>query len=199
MKKTKLKRLYIMSPKKELKIYTKGGDKGKTSLVGGNRVPKYHERIEAYGTVDELISYIGLIRDHDIDSKTKESLLFIQDRLMVCASLLACDNDDSLAKLPKIAQSDVLFLETEIDNMEKVLPKLMSFILPGGHISSSYCHIARNICRRAERRIIFLNENTIIEPNILRFVNRLSDYLFVLARKLVKDFNSNEILWKPNL
>jgi len=188
-----------MSPKKELKIYTKGGDKGKTSLIGGNRVPKYHDRIEAYGTVDELISYIGLVRDSTKNDKTKETLLFIQDRLMTCASLLASDSEKANTSLPKIKADDIKLLEGEIDVMEALLPKLTSFILPGGNTSSSYCHIARNICRRAERRIILLSENYTIDPNILKFINRLSDFLFVLARKLVIDSKAKEILWKPNL
>ncbi len=182
-----------------MKIYTKTGDKGKTSLIGGSRVPKYHPRIEAYGTIDELMSYIGLIRDQAIDQKSKATLIEIQDRLMTCASILASDCDDSNIKLPTILNTDIEYLETEIDMMEKELPPLSSFVLPGGHTTVSHCHIARTICRRAERIVIQLSENTNVPEQIIRYINRLSDYMFVLSRKLGKDLNIFEIPWQPRL
>ena len=182
-----------------MKIYTKGGDKGTTSLIGGKRVPKYHERIETYGTVDELISFIGLIRDQPIDEDTKSTLIRIQDNLMSCASLLAAEDATSRINLPKINESDIEFLEKEIDSMEERLPVLSSFILPGGHTYGSYCHIARNICRRAERSAIELSVNNDVPELIIKYLNRLSDYLFVLARKLTHDFHGTEIPWKPKL
>jgi len=182
-----------------MKVYTKTGDSGKTSLIGGKRVPKYHERIEAYGTVDELVSYIGLIRDFEIESETKESLIKIQSYLMSCGSILASDSSNTKIKIPSLEDDSIQFLEDEIDNMENELPELTSFILPGGHKCVSFCHIARNICRKAERRTAFLAENETINANILIFLNRLSDYLFVLSRHLAKFFKSNDIIWKPNL
>ena len=182
-----------------MKIYTKTGDTGMTSLIGGKRVPKSHVRIEAYGTVDELISYIGLLRDQITTKHIADVLLKIQDRLMVCASLLAADCEDCKQKLPALYSKDVDQLETEIDMMEKELNPLYAFILPGGHTTVSFCHIARNICRRAERIIIALSEQTEVEDLIIKYVNRLSDYLFVLSRKIGKDLNISEIQWKPGL
>lgn len=184
---------------KDWKIYTKTGDKGETSLIGGTRVPKYHERIEAYGTVDELISYLGLIRDQDIDSNTISTLVEIQDRLMTCASILATDCDDCKVKIPEIHDQDIEMLEKEIDQMEKKLPTLTSFILPGGHQTVSFCHIARNICRRAERLAIKVQEQYKHSEKVNQYLNRLSDYLFVLSRKLSKDLNAKEIAWKPRV
>jgi cob(I)alamin adenosyltransferase len=182
-----------------MKIYTKGGDNGTTSLIGGKRVPKYHERIETYGTVDELISFIGLIRDQPVAENVKASLILIQDRLMTCASLLAAEDENSRKKLPVLRESDLEYLEKEIDAMEKKLPPLSSFILPGGHTYGSYCHIARNICRRAERSAIQLSVNNDVPALIIKYLNRLSDYMFVLARKLTLDFHGVEIPWKPKL
>lgn len=179
------------------KIYTKGGDKGSTSLIGGTRVPKYHEKIEAYGTVDELCSYVGLVRDQDIDDHYKEILLIIQNRLFVIESLLAADSEESAEKLPRIKEADITLLEQEIDKMEESLPALTSFILPGGHTTVSYCHITRTICRRAERLTIKLGDSYQIDGLIVRYLNRLSDYFFVLARKLSRDLKVDEVLWKP--
>jgi len=176
------------------KIYTKTGDKGETSLIGGTRVPKYHDRIEAYGTVDELNSYIGLIRDQLVNNHYKEVLLEIQDRLFTAESLLAADKDTK--NLPQLKEEDILFLEKEIDEMNTQLPELHSFILPGGDVIVSHCHIARCICRRTERIIIRLATNYQVEEIIIKYINRLSDYLFVLARKLAKDLNVTESLWK---
>jgi cob(I)alamin adenosyltransferase len=181
-----------------MKIYTKTGDKGTTSLIGGTRVPKYHPRIEAYGTVDELISYIGLIRDQEIDQHSFDVLVSIQDKLMACASILAADCEKCEVKIPTIEDQDILVLETEMDSMDQQLPPLTSFILPGGHTTVSFCHIARNICRRSERITIKLAEEIEIQENVIRYLNRLSDYLFVLARFTSFRLKTKEILWKPN-
>lgn len=178
------------------KIYTKTGDKGQTSLIGGKRVPKYHERIEAYGTVDELNSFIGLIKDHDIDKHYKEVLLKIQDRLFVAESLLARDEGEVKVKLPELSESDIEYLEKEIDEMQKQLPELASFILPGGGLAASYTHVARTVCRRAERIIIKLSETVEVNELVIRYFNRLSDYLFVLARKLAQEMGEGDVLWK---
>ncbi len=179
------------------KIYTKGGDKGQTSLLGGTRVPKYHDRIEAYGTLDELNSFIGLIRDQDINDHYKHILLRIQNNIFVAESWLAADKSESSAGLPDINPEAITELENEIDQMNEALPELRSFILPGGHTVVSFCHIARTICRRAERLTIKLTEKYKVEDVIIMFLNRLSDYLFVLARKLANDLGVDEVLWKP--
>jgi len=179
------------------KIYTKTGDKGETSLIGGTRVPKFHPRIEAYGTIDELNSFIGLIRDHEIDPHFKEVLLEIQDRLFTAESLIAEDPDaGSKVKLPPLYDADITYLEQEIDSMNEVLPALKSFILPGGHPVVSYCHVARCVCRRAERYVIRLSQAQAVEPKVIQYLNRLADYLFVLARRLAKDLNVDETIWK---
>ena len=182
------------------KIYTKTGDKGSTSLIGGTRVPKYHPRIEAYGTVDELKSYIGLIRDQDIAEDIKELLLIIQDRLFTIESRLAHDPDTKLSRpLPELHEEDVTRLETAIDHMNESLEPLSSFILPGGHVAVSHCHVARCICRRAERITIRLSELHPVEILNIKYLNRLSDYLFVLARKIGKDLDAPETLWNPKV
>jgi cob(I)alamin adenosyltransferase len=182
-----------------MKIYTKTGDKGKTSLIGGKRVSKYHQRIEAYGTIDELMSYIGLIRDQEIDTDSKAILIEIQDRLMTCASVLATDSEDGTVKIPEIKEQDIEFLEKEIDRLDAELPPLRQFVLPGGHTVVSYCHIARTVCRRSERIIIKLSEEFFVPELIIKYINRLSDFLFVLSRKFSKDFNIKEIPWQPKL
>ncbi|SDC50662.1 cob(I)yrinic acid a,c-diamide adenosyltransferase [Williamwhitmania taraxaci] len=182
-----------------MKIYTKTGDKGTTSLIGGVRVPKYHPRIEAYGTVDELNSYLGLIRDQTIDEHSFNVIVEIQERRMACASILAADCENCNAKIPLISDEDVLALEQEIDVMDQQLPPLTSFILPGGHTTVSFCHIARNVCRRCERITIKLAEDTPIQENVIRYLNRLSDYLFILARYQSLKLNAKENLWKPNI
>ncbi len=179
------------------KIYTRGGDKGQTSLLGGTRVPKYHERIEAYGTIDELNSFIGLIRDQNIDEHYRQVLFQIQNTLFVAESRLAADKVEASESLPVISPEAISQLENEIDKMNEELPELRSFILPGGHPIVSFCHIARTICRRAERLTIKLTEKYNVDEVIVMFLNRLSDYLFVLARKLAKDLNAEEVLWKP--
>jgi cob(I)alamin adenosyltransferase len=181
------------------KIYTKTGDKGETSLIGGKRVPKYHERIEAYGTLDELNAYIGLLGDLAIDSHTRDTLMEIQDRVFTAESLLAAENPDDYSWLPRLVEDDVVLLEKEIDKMNETLPELKSFVLPGGHISASHCHIARCICRRAERETIKLAEQVKIDDLIIKYLNRLSDYLFVLSRKLVLDNNCKERPWKARV
>ena len=181
------------------KIYTKTGDKGKTSLIGGTRVPKHNLRIESYGTVDELNSFIGLLNDQDIDKEVKMFLLEIQDRLFTIGSSLASDPEKSKMKIPDLLESDVQALESRIDDMQNVLPVMKSFILPGGHTIVSYCHIARCVCRRAERNITHLSENEEVNELVLIYLNRLSDYLFVLARKLGLDLKVEEIPWKPRI
>lgn len=180
-----------------MKIYTKGGDKGETSLLGGTRVPKYHERIEAYGTLDELNSFIGLLRDQNIDSHSREILYKIQNKVFVSESRLAADKSENLQRLPKLTEDDITLLEKEIDRMNEHLPELKSFILPGGHPVVSYCHIARTICRRAERLTIKLNDKYPVEREIIKYLNRLSDYFFVLARKISSDKSIQEVPWEP--
>jgi len=179
-----------------MKIYTKLGDKGETSLVGGKRVSKHHPRIEAYGTIDELISFIAVIMDSDISENQKSMLLNIQKNLMDCTAILANDGNGQKMKFPTINQDDIYTLEKEIDKMDNVMPKLNSFILPGGHMASSYCHVARNICRRAERNISLLSETHTVDEMLKKYINRLSDFLFVLARKILYDKGIEEILWK---
>ena len=184
---------------KAWKIYTKTGDKGKTALIGGTRVPKYDIRIEAYGTVDELNAYIGLIRDQAIDPHSKEVLLEIQDRLFTLESSLAQDGRPLAHALPTLSEKDVEYLEKEIDSMNEQLPALTAFILPGGHTTVSFCHIARTVCRRAERLTIRMAEQFPADPLNIRYLNRLSDFLFVLARKFSQDKNVPESLWKPRV
>ncbi len=181
--------------KEEKKIYTKTGDKGMTSLLGGTRVKKFHERIEAYGTVDELNSYIGLISDQEIEHQYKKKLKEIQDRLFSIESMLASEKKEVLKRLPCIKLSDITLLENEIDKMNESLPKLTAFILPGGHTIVSYCHIARCVCRRAERLVILLSENNEIDELLIKYLNRLSDYLFVLARKISKNLGIEDNIW----
>lgn len=181
------------------RIYTKTGDTGKTALIGGTRVPKYDERIEAYGTVDELKSWVGLLRDKIKDTHQKEVLVEIQDRLFTAESLLAQDGSEISRSLPELEEPDILFLEKEIDLMNESLPAIKSFVLPGGHELISFTHISRTICRRAERIIIKLNESHPVNPLIIKYINRLSDYFFVLARKLTFDLDAEETVWKPRI
>jgi cob(I)alamin adenosyltransferase len=182
-----------------MKIYTRTGDSGETSLLGGTRVPKHHIRIEAYGTLDELNSHIGLLRDQEISEDLKIQLLEVQDRLFTLGSHLASDPEKSKAKIPAIHENDVLFLENAIDTMNETLPEMRSFILPGGHSVASICHIARCVCRRAERNIVHLSEISSVEEIIVRYINRLSDYLFVLSRKISSDLHAIETPWKPRM
>jgi len=184
---------------KKMKVYTRKGDKGTTGLIGGTRVPKFSLRIEAYGTIDELNSYIGLLRDKILTDNFKVELIEIQDRLFTLGSLLAQDPEKTSMKLPEIYQTDIEFLENSIDTMEESLPPMKSFILPGGHETVSFCHIARCVCRRAERLVTELSQETKIDELILAYLNRLSDYLFVYSRLISQTLNAEEILWKPRL
>lgn len=181
------------------KIYTKTGDKGQTSLIGGTRIPKFDIRIEAYGTVDELNSNIGLVRDQEIDENSKTILIEIQDRLFTIGSLLAADPVKSKMVLPQISETDIVLLEKEIDAMNEHLPEMKSFVLPGGHSTISFCHLARCVCRRAERCVLRLNEEQPVDELIYKYLNRLSDYLFVLSRKFTQDLKAIETPWKPRL
>jgi cob(I)alamin adenosyltransferase len=187
-----------------MKIYTKTGDTGTTALFGGTRVPKHHIRIESYGTIDELNSHLGLIRDQDIDSYHKNMLILIQEELFTVGAILATDPEKAILKngkerlnIPKISNENIERLEQEIDAMNEALPPMTHFVLPGGHQTVSFCHIARCVCRRAERLTASLNDLEPIEPNTLVYLNRLSDYLFVLARKLTYDLQVDEIKWIP--
>ncbi|MCL6272778.1 cob(I)yrinic acid a,c-diamide adenosyltransferase [Muricauda sp. 2012CJ35-5] len=181
-----------------MKIYTKTGDKGTTALFTGKRVPKHHIRIESYGTVDELNSFLGLIRDQEIDQQTKEDIALIQHKLFTVGAILATEpTKDNRLKIPRISEADIEFLEQEMDKMNEQLPEMTHFILPGGHTTVSYCHIARTICRRAERMVSYLHENDPVPENLLSYINRLSDYLFVLARKLSKELQAEEVKWIP--
>ena len=183
-----------------LKIYTKTGDKGTTSLIGGTKVLKSDLRIEAYGTVDELNSYIGLCRDLLIDEPSKKNLQEIQDRLFTIGSSLACDPEkEPKMKIPDLKEDDVILLEKEIDRMNEVLPEMKNFILPGGHITVSHIHISRCVCRRAERCCVRLQENQEENSIIIKYLNRLSDYLFVLARYVSHLLKAEEIPWKPRI
>ena len=187
-----------------MKIYTKTGDGGTTALFGGTRVSKHHIRIESYGTVDELNSHIGLIRDQEINPHYKTVLAEIQDRLFTVGAILATPPDKETLKngQPRLqnlglVQTDIEFLENEIDTMEKSLPQMTHFVLPGGHTTVSFCHIARCVCRRTERLATHLHELEPTNEQVLKYLNRLSDYLFVLARKLTFDLQAEEVQWIP--
>jgi cob(I)alamin adenosyltransferase len=177
-----------------LKIYTKTGDAGLTSLISGRRISKGELRIEAYGTIDELNSHIGLVRDQDVNIVRLSFLKEIQDLLFVIGSNLANDNNNQ--KIPELAAINIKNIEVEIDNMNAELPDLKHFILPGGHQSVSFGHIARTVCRRAERLVVRVNEIEDIDENIIIFLNRLSDYLFVLCRKMCSELNISEVIWE---
>jgi cob(I)alamin adenosyltransferase len=187
-----------------MKIYTKTGDSGTTALFGGTRVAKDHIRIESYGTVDELNSHIGLIRDQEMDAHYKNILIEIQDRLFTVGAILATPPEKEVKKNGElrlqnlgIVATDIELLEHEIDTMEAALPPMTHFVLPGGHTTVSYCHIARTVCRRAERLAVHLDHNEPIDKGAITYLNRLSDYLFVLARKLSKDLDAEEVKWIP--
>lgn len=181
-----------------MKIYTKTGDTGHTSLLGGKRVSKAHIRINAYGTVDELNSHIGLLRDVEIREDRKIILKEIQDKLFTIGSHLAAD-DKNRKKIPDLKEEDVELLEKEIDKMNGELPPMKHFILPGGNQFVSFTHIARCVCRRAEREIVTLHHEEEVNDLIIKYINRLSDYLFVLARKLGAELNAEEVAWRPRL
>jgi len=180
-----------------MKIYTKTGDKGQTSLLGGTRVLKSDNRIEAYGTVDELNSYIGLVRDQEVNATRRDLLKEIQDRLFTVGSSLAADPARNKTILPDLLESDVTLLEHEMDRMNEQLPELRAFVLPGGHPSVSFCHVARTVCRRAERQVIRLGQEEPVEELVLKYLNRLSDYLFVLSRMMAFELNAEEVKWQP--
>ena len=187
-----------------MKVYTKTGDDGTTALFGGTRVSKHHIRIESYGTVDELNSHLGLIRDQQIDDHTANTLQLIQENLFTLGAILATDPQKSVLKngkprldIPLITEEDVMLIEHEMDAMDAHLPPMTHFILPGGHQTVSYCHIARCVCRRAERMATALFDIEPFDLNALKYLNRLSDYLFVLARKLSNDLQAKEIKWIP--
>lgn len=180
-----------------MKIYTKTGDKGTTSLIGGTRVAKHHIRIESYGTVDELNSYIGLVGDQDIAARDKATLKQIQDRLFTIGSSLAADPEKSRMAIPDLFDTDITLLEDEIDLMDKSLPELKHFILPGGSNAISFCHIARCVCRRAERITVHLAEESPVDEKVTIYLNRLSDYLFTLGRKIAMDNKIPENQWIP--
>jgi len=184
-----------------IKIYTKTGDKGKTSLIGGTKVLKSHIRIEAYGTVDELNSFIGLLGDQFQHDHTTMSLREIQDRLFTIGSSLACDPDkEPLLKIPDLKEEDIQWLENEIDSMSTVLLPMKSFILPGGHISISTAHVVRCVCRRAERNCVsMLEQELFVDSLIIKYLNRLSDYLFILGRFIAHELKIEEIMWKPRI
>jgi len=182
-----------------MKIYTRKGDGGSTALLGGARVPKHHLRIETYGTVDELNSHLGMLRDLTADAVTIDFLLHVQDRLFTLGSHLATDPaHKGKMSLPQLTPEDITRLETEMDRMDEILPEMRNFILPGGHPVVSQCHIARCVCRRAERLAVALNETEGVEAEILTYLNRLSDYLFVLARSLSFHLGADERPWKPS-
>jgi len=187
-----------------VKIYTKTGDNGTTALFGGTRVAKHNIRIESYGTLDELNSYLGLLRDQEIDTHSKEVLIKIQEKLFVIGAILATDPQKATLKngkerlnIDKVSPDDISFLEQEMDTMDEQLPPMTHFILPGGHQTVSFCHISRSVCRRAERLATALYQEVPFEENALKYLNRLSDYLFVLARMLSKQLQAEEIKWIP--
>lgn len=182
-----------------MKIYTKTGDKGLTSLIGGTRVHKHHIRIESYGTIDELNSYIGMIKDQEISISQKTILKEIQDRLFTIGAALASDPEKSKMKIPDLHLEDIELLEKEIDLMNESLPELRHFILPGGSTVVSFCHIARCVCRRAERIVVHLSQQSVVDDKVTIYLNRLSDYLFVLARTLCYDNRLPENQWIPRI
>jgi cob(I)alamin adenosyltransferase len=181
-----------------MKIYTKKGDDGTTGLLGGTRLPKHHLRIESYGTLDELNSFIGALRDQLKDSKQRKLLIHIQEDLFTVGSHLAADPEKNKMALPQISIQNIEELESEMDLMESNLPEMKFFVLPGGHPAVSACHICRCVCRRAERLCVALNATSPLEPIIIQYLNRLSDYFFVLARQLTMDFDVKEIPWNPS-
>lgn len=181
------------------KIYTKTGDKGMTSLVGGTRISKDHLKIETYGTVDELNSWIGVLRDSPENASRKDILKEIQDRLFTLGADLAAEPEQTKRKIPDLFESDIELLEREMDKMNEEIPPLKAFVLPGGHQSVSFAHVARTVCRRAERHVIRLSKEEEVNPVIIRYLNRLSDYLFVVSRKITQELQSEEVAWKPRL
>lgn len=182
-----------------MKIYTKTGDKGMTSLVGGTRISKGDLKIESYGTVDELNSWIGLLRDQPVNESRKDLLKEIQDRLFTIGADLASEAEQTKKKIPDLFDTDIQLLETEMDKMDAEIPPLRAFVLPGGHQSVSFAHVARTVCRRAERLVIRLSEVEETNELIVKYLNRLSDYLFVLSRKMTQELGTEEVSWKPRV
>ena len=180
-----------------MKIYTKTGDSGTTALLGGARVPKSHVRIEAYGTVDELNSFIGLLRDQEVNLPRRDFLKEIQDRLFTLGADLATEPGKDKVVKPDLFDTDVTALEQAMDDMNEGLEPLRNFILPGGHTAVSYAHVARCVCRRAERIAIALSEVSEVAPLTIQYLNRLSDYLFVLGRQMAADLGVEEVKWEP--
>ncbi|MGM0611977.1 MAG: cob(I)yrinic acid a,c-diamide adenosyltransferase [Bacteroidota bacterium] len=190
-----------MNKEKEnnFKIYTKQGDKGKTSLLGGSRVSKYHEKIEAYGTLDELNAFIGLLRDQEgICESTRTFLHEIQEKVFAAESIIASDSEELLANLPNVDTTDTKKLEDAIDKMNEELPELQNFIIPGGHKAASHAHVARTVCRRAERKVLQASDIYPVNDEIIQYLNRLSDYFFVLARYFTHNNEITEEKWKTN-
>lgn len=182
-----------------MKIYTKTGDQGSTSLFGGKRVLKSDLRIDTYGTVDELNSWIGVLRDQPVNQNRSAVLIEIQDRLFTIGSILATEPGNTKVKLPTLAETDIQLLEKEIDSMDAVLPPMKFFVLPGGHQAVSFGHVARTVCRRAERLVIALNQVDPINELVIKYLNRLSDYLFVLCRVMAHELNAPETPWRPRM
>ncbi len=180
-----------------MKIYTKKGDDGTTGILGGVRLPKHHLRIDSYGTVDELNSFVGVLRDQLSNDDMVNDLVIIQEELFTIGSHLASDPEKNRMKLPDLREEDVARLEEKMDQMDAALPEMRSFVLPGGHPAVSAAHVCRCVCRRAERLCVALAENESVDPLILRYLNRLSDYFFVLSRQLTQDLGAVETPWKP--
>ena len=178
-----------------MKIYTKSGDKGKTSLIGGKRVAKDEIQIEAYGTIDELNSNLGLVRDYCEVKSDKKFILEIQENLFIIGSLLAIDYSNNKQEHINFSKEKIYIIEIEIDRINLNLPAMTNFIIPGGHVAISTCHISRSVCRRAERNCIKFSKESKLNENILIYLNRLSDYLFILSRKITQDTNTQEIKW----
>lgn len=182
-----------------MKIYTRTGDEGSTALFGGRRVSKADPRIDAYGTVDELNAFLAVVRDQEVNKKREHFLIQIQERLFTVGSMLATVPGNTTVKIPRLTHEDTDLLELAIDQMEAHLEPLRNFVLPGGHISISHCHVARTVCRRAERQIVALHQAEEVDPIVVKYMNRLSDYLFVLARAMAAELRIAETPWKPSL
>lgn len=183
-----------------MKIYTKTGDQGTTALFGGTRLPKSDLRIETYGTVDELNSYVGLLRDQEVNASRKDVLVEIQDRLFTMGSILATEPGNTKVKIPSLQESDITFLEKEIDKMDSQLPPMKFFVLPGGHPSVSIGHVVRTVCRRAERLVIALNAHgPAVDALVIKYLNRLSDYFFMLCRMMAHELKIEETPWQPRM
>jgi cob(I)alamin adenosyltransferase len=182
-----------------MKIYTKTGDQGTTSLFGGNRLSKANLRIDTYGTVDELNSWLGVLRDQEVNQKRQDELIEIQDRLFTIGSILATEPGNAKVKIPALSLSDVTFLESKMDSMDEALEPMRFFVLPGGHSSISFGHVTRTVCRRAERLVIALAAVEAVDPLVIQYLNRLSDYIFVLCRKMTAELEVSETPWKPRM